>query len=110
MNSSRMASEMSDQSLQAAAVAESGGRDLVTRETYDVFISYSHNDTEYAQALAAFLENYGFVVWWDKKLLPGEKYRARINALIDECPAVISIWSPNSVESDWVMDEANRAA
>ena len=77
---------------------------------YDIFISHSHKDAEYAQAIAALMENYGFLVWWDKNLLPGEKYRAKIETLINQCPAVISLWSPNSIESDWVMDEADRAA
>jgi uncharacterized membrane protein len=86
------------------------GGDVDGRDVYDVFISHSHKDAEYAQALAALLENYGFQVWWDKKLLPGEKYRAKIDTLISACPAVVSLWSPNALESDWVMDEANRAA
>jgi uncharacterized membrane protein len=77
---------------------------------YDVFISHSHNDVEYAQALATLFEKNGLRVWWDKKLLPGENYRSRIDTLIASCPAVVSIWSPNALDSDWVMDEANRAA
>jgi uncharacterized membrane protein len=78
-------------------------------DSYDVFISHSHNDVEYAQALATLFESNGFLVWWDKKLLPGENYRTRIDALIASCSAVVSIWSPNALDSDWVMDEANRA-
>ena len=58
---------------------------------YDVFISHSHKDAQYAQAIAALLENYGFHVWWDKKLLPGEKYRSKIDALISESGGYLSL-------------------
>lgn len=75
----------------------------------DVFISYKREDRETAERLASSLEQLGFDVWWDLDLLAGDRYRHVIREVIDQCSAAVVLWSAKSVESDFVMDEANHA-
>jgi TolA-binding protein len=75
----------------------------------DVFISYSQKDRETARGLAGFLAKNGVEVWWDHELLGGESYRGRIKEELAKAKAAIVIWSPDSVESSWVVEEADEA-
>jgi TIR domain len=75
----------------------------------DIFISYSKSDHALALKLSAFLESEGWTVWWDKSLAAADLYRDEIMKQLAAARAVISIWTPNSVKSDWVRAEAGRA-
>lgn len=75
----------------------------------DVFISYKREDRQTAERLANSLEQLGFDVWWDLDLLAGDRYRHVIREVIDQCSAAVVLWSAKSVDSDFVMDEANHA-
>jgi hypothetical protein len=76
----------------------------------DIFISYSKSDHALALALSAFLESEGWSVrWWDRSLGAADLYRDEIMKQLTAARAVITIWSPNSIKSDWVRAEAGRA-
>jgi uncharacterized membrane protein YeaQ/YmgE (transglycosylase-associated protein family) len=75
----------------------------------DVFISYSKKDRDVARGLADFLENCGYEVWWDYELVGGERFRNKIKEELAKAKAAIVIWTPTSVESDWVIEEADEA-
>lgn len=75
----------------------------------DVFISYQRSDRAKAHRLAELLEGYGFSVWWDADLLPGQTYGQAIAEIIRTSRATVVIWSATSVTSNWVLDEASRA-
>ena len=75
----------------------------------DIFISYSKIDHALALKLSAFLESEGWTVWWDKSLAAADLYRDEIMKQLVAARAVITIWSSNSVRSDWVRAEAGRA-
>jgi hypothetical protein len=75
----------------------------------DIFISYSKADRDLAIKLSAFLEAEGWTVWWDKSLAVADSYRDVIMKELMAARAVISIWTPNSIKSDWVRAEAGRA-
>ncbi|WP_108515590.1 TIR domain-containing protein [Bradyrhizobium algeriense] len=75
----------------------------------DIFVSYSSANYAQAQELVAELEANGFEVWWDTSLITGNRFGDEITKRIDEARAVIVIWSPESVSSDWVRWEATRA-
>jgi TIR domain-containing protein len=75
----------------------------------DIFISYSKIDHALALKLSAFLEAEGWSVWWDKSLGAADLYRDEIMKQLAAARAVISIWTPNSVKSDWVRAEAGAA-
>jgi|KBSMisStandDraft_5_1062788.scaffolds.fasta_scaffold183557_1 hypothetical protein len=75
----------------------------------DVFISYSKSYVQITRDLAADLEAKGLTVWWDTDLLAGESFRQRIIQELQACKATIVIWTPQSVISDYVISEAERA-
>jgi hypothetical protein len=75
----------------------------------DIFISYSKADHALALKLSAFLEAEGWSVWWDKSLAAADLYRDEIMKQLVAARAVITIWTENSVKSDWVRAEAGRA-
>lgn len=73
----------------------------------DIFLSYSHQDRERVRPLVAQLEAQGWSVWWDRRLLPGEKWEALLRDELKNCRAVVVIWTINSVKSEWVKLEAS---
>jgi hypothetical protein len=75
----------------------------------DVFLSYSHKDTDFVRDLVRFVEAEGFSVWWDHTIPPGKTWDDVIARGIREAKACIIIWSPDSVISDWVKEEATLA-
>jgi hypothetical protein len=75
----------------------------------DIFISYSKADHALASKLSAFLEAEGWSVWWDKSLAAADLYRDEIMKQLAAARAVITIWTPNSIRSDWVRAEAGTA-
>jgi hypothetical protein len=68
----------------------------------DIFISYAKTDHALALRLSAFLEAEGWTVWWDKSLGVADLYRDEIMKQLAAARAVITIWSPSSIKSDWV--------
>ena len=75
----------------------------------DVFLSYSHKDTDLVRDLVRYLEREGFSVWWDHTIPPGKTWDDVIARGIREAKACIILWSPDSVVSDWVKEEATLA-
>jgi hypothetical protein len=75
----------------------------------DLFLSYAHQDTKRAQTLAKLLEDAGLTVWWDRRMVAGDKIHDVIDEEIEKAKAVIVLWSPISVKSDWVRGEAQTA-
>lgn len=76
----------------------------------DVFLSYAREDEEEAGRFASLLEKEGLSVWWDRKIPPGRTWDQVIGKALDEARCVVVLWTPASVESDWVKEEAARAA
>jgi hypothetical protein len=52
-----------------------------------VFVSYSHVDRPYVEALAAHLRAADIEVWYDDELAAGDRFDAMIHVQIDECDA-----------------------
>jgi membrane-associated phospholipid phosphatase len=72
----------------------------------DIFISYSRQDLPRARHIEHALSQCGWSVFWDRDLLPGEGYRRAIERELTDARCVIVLWSRTSVESEWVIDEA----
>jgi hypothetical protein len=72
----------------------------------DIFISYAPEDHERAKTLAKALERQGWSVWWDRRILPGVEFAEMIKEAIDEAMCVVVLWSKQSIESEWVKEEA----
>jgi hypothetical protein len=75
----------------------------------DVFVSYAKTDRSLASKLVAMLEAEGWSVWWDTSLGAADLYRDEIMKQLASARAVIAIWTPNSIRSDWVRAEAGTA-
>ncbi len=73
----------------------------------DVFISYKSQDRAYAQRFAEAFEAADVSVWWDDDILPRDAFDWTIEREIAACAAVVVLWSPRSVLSDWVRTEAH---
>jgi predicted ATPase/class 3 adenylate cyclase len=74
----------------------------------DVFLSYSSADRELTRGLDAELVAAGYTVYWDDMLLSGERFQEALTAQINAAIAVVVVWTPSSIRSDWVYSEARR--
>lgn len=73
----------------------------------DVFLSYAQADAKRAKQVADALEAKGWTVWWDVSLVAGDRFRTRIGEELHSARCVVVLWSATSIESDWVIDEAD---
>jgi hypothetical protein len=76
----------------------------------DIFISYSTDDRALAGQLAAFLQEQGYSVWWDRELSAGQQFYEKLAQALADCRAAIVIWTSSSIKSRWVLGEADTAA
>jgi hypothetical protein len=76
----------------------------------DVFISYASADREQAGRLAHAFEALGWSVWWDRKIITGQVFDQAIEHELDTARSVVVLWSPYSIVSEWVRNEAAAAA
>lgn len=72
----------------------------------DIFISYAHEDQPFVRRIVPGLEAEGFSVWWDHTIPPGKSWDTFIAKGIAEARCCIVVWSPHSIGSDWVKEEA----
>jgi serine/threonine-protein kinase len=70
-----------------------------------IFISYDHDDSDYAHRLEGELRLRGFEVWIDERIAYGTRWPQVIEEQVDTCAAMIVIMTPRSKESDWVQNE-----
>ena len=70
-----------------------------------VFISYKHDDGDFALILKDRIEQAGFDGWIDDNLPAGEDWREMIDRAIREALALIVVLSPESVASEYVTYE-----
>ena len=75
----------------------------------DIFLSYTRTDATRAGQLAEELERRGLTVFWDTEVLPGQRWRDVIHEELVEAACVIVIWSSESSQSRWVVEEASEA-
>ena len=73
-----------------------------------LFLSYARADAPLARRLATTLERAGFTIWWDALISGGEAYSRSIADALEKADAVLVLWSAQSIESDWVRDEASQ--
>ena len=75
----------------------------------DIFISYARPDRLIATRLAKDLRDKGYSVWWDSELLGIDDFRDVTLQKLRMAKACVVIWSPHSVKSRFVRDEADFA-
>lgn len=81
----------------------------MSESTPGIFLSYASGDREQARQVVSALETLGYAVWWDRELLAGDNYQRKIEAALDAACSVVVLWTPQSVASDWVREEASLA-
>ncbi|MBI1385932.1 MAG: TIR domain-containing protein [Rhizobiales bacterium] len=74
-----------------------------------IFLSYSRAQRATIEELAALLEANGHEVWWDAELISGEPFRTVIDREINRADVAIVVWTPDSINSNWVIAEADHA-
>jgi len=74
----------------------------------DIFLSYAREDIETAKRLAGRLDDEGMSVFWDRDIHAGKNFRSVIKEQLKSASCVVVLWSVASVESDWVLDEAEE--
>lgn len=75
-----------------------------------VFISYSREDSELTETLAANLIAQGFAPWVDRQRIEGgDDWEAVIRRAIQESIGFILVLTPNALKSQWVRSEFRRA-
>ena len=75
----------------------------------DVFLSYARPNAEGAARIAEALSDRGYSVWFDADLPAHRAYADVIEEQLEAASAVVVLWSGDSVGSQWVRSEANRA-
>ncbi len=78
-------------------------RDTMT----DIFLSYAREDDIRIKGLVLALEQEGLTVFWDRRIPSGETWRSYIGKALDDARCVIVAWSHYSVNSTWVIEEAD---
>lgn len=74
------------------------------------FVSYSREDADFALTLAKQLRSAGAHVWVDQlDIKPGQRWDRAIEDALADCPNLLVILSPASVDSANVMDEVSLA-
>ncbi len=76
----------------------------------DIFISYASADRKRVEPLAKVLEEKGWDVWWDRVIPAGSTFDKLIQEALDEAKCVLVVWSKHSVNSRWVLSEAEEGA
>ena len=74
-----------------------------------IFISHASADRDAPGELADTLRAAGFTVWWDDDLLSGQRYHDTLTNQLNTARAVVVLWTPDSVVSDWVYSKARRS-
>ncbi len=74
----------------------------------DVFVSYARSDLEQVRRIVTMLEEQGWSVWWDTRIVGGDRWDATIEREIALARCVVVVWTPQSINREWVHVEAHH--
>jgi len=75
----------------------------------DIFLSYASSDRARVAPLVQALEAQGLQLWWDRDIDYGQSFHKVIEQALTAAPCVIVVWTRESVQSEWVLNEASDA-
>ena len=81
----------------------------MTKNKYDVFISYSHQDESSARKLAEALESKGLSAWTNTEIRPGKKWAEQIEKALKQSKVFLLLISPDFLASRWTNFELGVA-
>src|SRR5665213_761771 len=79
------------------------------RGAMDIFVSYARSTELFARQITDTLSEIGYSVWRDEQLPAHRAYAEVIEERLNQAKAVLVIWSPDAIRSEWVRSEADRA-
>ncbi len=74
-----------------------------------VFVSYAREDKQTAHEIAEILERGGHKPWIDEQLVPGQRWKDKLQQAISDCDAFLIILSPATLDSEWCQWEYGEA-
>jgi formylglycine-generating enzyme required for sulfatase activity len=74
----------------------------------DIFLSYAHEDEDRVRPIVQQLESRGWSVFWDRNIPPGKSWDEYIEQHLEAAHCVVVAWSKNSVNSRYVLAEAEE--
>jgi TPR repeat protein len=74
----------------------------------DIFFSYAREDQARVAPVVAALEARGWSVFWDRRIPAGQTWRSHIGRALDAARCVVVAWSEHSINSKWVLEEADE--
>lgn len=70
-----------------------------------IFISFKHDDGDFAELLKGKIERAGFTAWLDDNIQAGEEWREMIDLAIRDSAALVVIMTPEARASEYVTYE-----
>lgn len=75
-----------------------------------IFLSHAQADAALARALAKGLREEGFDVWLaEDEIFPGDNWAERVSQALNECDAMVALFTENSIRSGHVQWEVSYA-
>jgi formylglycine-generating enzyme required for sulfatase activity len=75
----------------------------------DIFLSYASGDRERVRPLVEALEQAGWSVFWDFTIPAGMTWRRFLQEKLENTRSIVVVWSEHSINSRWVLEEADEA-
>jgi hypothetical protein len=75
----------------------------------EIFVSYAAEDRARVARLVHALEADGLQLWWDRDIDSGQSFHTVIEQALTTASCVIAVWTHDSVQSAWVINEASEA-
>ncbi len=75
----------------------------------DILISYAREDHSVVEKLLNVLDNKGWIVFWDQSIRLGNDWCKILKNKLNGAKLVIVVWSTQSVNANWVLEEASMA-
>ena len=79
------------------------------KSSYDIFLSYSHQDKEQARKVFEVLGRQGWSIFMDTEIPNGERWERYLKQQLAQAACVLVLWTPAARASGWVMREASIA-
>ncbi|MBY6047726.1 toll/interleukin-1 receptor domain-containing protein [Vannielia litorea] len=73
------------------------------------FVSYSSKDRALVRSIKTSIEGNGLSLWWDQDIQAGAEWRSEIKKNLNDASVVLTFWTPQSVDSLAVVEEASIA-